>query len=141
MGGALHLEREPARRVAWRALANDFLASDYRAAMSALTGLDLGDAPSRSTSFGYPPGGSHGAHPIMGQESSPTSCTSMSVWNDDDGGLPDDPSFLRSPGRRHDGLALVGSSAVLIRSNDSWHAVSKWRNSAAIPRTSRTATF
>ncbi len=49
----------------WRRLASDFLATRYRAAMSALTGIDLSTAPLEVNVFHYPPGGSLGAHPDL----------------------------------------------------------------------------
>jgi hypothetical protein len=126
---------------AWRGLANDFLAPEYRAAMSSLTGFDLANAPLEVNVFRYPPGGSHGAHPDHRDKIVTHVLYFNESWNDDDGGCL---TILRSSDPRDIASKVspvVGSSAVLVRSSDSWHAVSKVAEQCRDSRLSLTATF
>jgi hypothetical protein len=126
---------------AWQKLANDFLAPDYRAAMSSLTGFDLVDAPLEVNLFRYPPGGSHGAHPDHRDKIVTHVLYFNESWNDDDGGCL---TILRSSDPRDIAMMVspvVGSSAVLVRSDNSWHAVSRVAEQCRDSRLSLTATF
>jgi hypothetical protein len=51
----------------WRALGNDLISTDYRAAISSLTGIDLSSAPLEVNVFHYPPGGLLRPMQICGQ--------------------------------------------------------------------------
>jgi SM-20-related protein len=125
----------------WRALANDLLSPGYRTAMSSLTGLDLTNAPLEINAFRYPPGASHGAHPDHRDKIVTHVLYFNESWNADDGGCltilgssdPDDVARNVSP--------LVGNSAVLVRSDESWHAVSRVAEHCRQSRRSLTATF
>lgn len=126
---------------AWRALANDFLSPAYRAAMSSLTGLDLTAAPLEVNVFHYPPGGLLGAHSDLRDKIVTQVLYFNRSWNDDDGGCL---TILRSsdPGDIVTTVSpVVGNSAVLVRSDDSWHAVSPVVKSCRRSRRSLTATF
>jgi Predicted proline hydroxylase len=126
---------------AWRALANDFLSPAYRAAMSSLTGLDLSTAPLEVNVFHYPPGGSLGPHPDLRDKIVTHVLYFNESWNDDDGGCltilrssnPEDVVRTVSP--------VVGNSAVLVRSDNSWHAVTPVVKSCRLSRRSLTSTF
>jgi SM-20-related protein len=126
---------------AWQALANDFFSPAYRVAMSALIGVDLSSAPLEVNVFHYPPGGSHGPHPDHRNKIVTQLMYFNESWNDDDGGCltilrssdPGDIARTVSP--------LVGNSAVLLRSDHSWHAVSPVAKSCGLSRRSLTATF
>jgi Rps23 Pro-64 3,4-dihydroxylase Tpa1-like proline 4-hydroxylase len=126
---------------AWRALANDLLSPGYRAAMSSLTGLDLTDAPLELNVFRYPPGASHGAHPDHRDKIVTHVLYFNASWNDADGGCltilrsSDPADVARNVSPR------VGNSAVLVRSDDSWHAVSRVAEHCHESRRSLTATF
>lgn len=126
---------------AWRALVNDFLSPAYRAAMSSLTGLDLRTTPLEVNLFHYPPGGLHGAHPDHRNKIVTQLMYFNETWNDEDGGCL---TVLRSSDT-HDIAGtvspLVGNSAVLIRSDNSWHAVSPVATHCHTSRRSLTATF
>jgi SM-20-related protein len=126
---------------AWHALANDLKSPAYRTAMSSLIGLDLSTAPLEVNVFRYPPGGSHGAHTDHRDKIVTHVFYFNESWNDDDGGCltilgssdPQDVVMTVSP--------LVGNSAVLVRSDNSWHAVSQVLKSCHLSRRSLTATF
>lgn len=125
----------------WRALANDFLSTAYRTAMSSLTGIDLSVAPLEVNVFHYPPGGLLGAHADLPDKIATHVLYFNRSWNDDDGGClailgssdPRDIVKTVSP--------VVGNSAVLVRSDNSWHAVTPVIKSCRLSRRSLTATF
>ncbi|HEV7240059.1 MAG TPA: 2OG-Fe(II) oxygenase [Thermoanaerobaculia bacterium] len=126
---------------AWRALANDFLSPAYRAAMSSLTGFDLSTAPLEVNVFHYPAGGSLGAHPDLSDKIVTHVLYFNEAWNVEDGGCL---RILRSSDERDAVRTIspvVGNSAVLVRSADSWHAVSAVVKSCRLSRRSLTATF
>jgi SM-20-related protein len=126
---------------AWRALADDLRSPAYRAAMSALIGVELTDAPFEVNVFHYPPGGSMGAHPDVRDKVVTHVLYFNESWNDDDGGCL---SILRS--RNEQDIVrrvspIVGNSAVIVRSDHSWHAVSPVVKSCRFSRRCVTATF
>lgn len=107
----------------WRRLASDFLSAPYRAAMSSLTGIDLSTAPLEVNVFHYPPGGSLDAHPDLRDKIVTHVLYFNSSWNEADGGCL---TILRSSNARdvvRTVSPVVGNSAVLVRSDNSWHAV------------------
>jgi SM-20-related protein len=126
---------------AWRALANDLLSPEYRAAMSSLIGVELRDAQLEVNVFHYPPGGSLGPHPDLRDKIATHVLYFNDSWNDADGGCltilgsadADDVITTVSP--------VVGNSAILVRSDDSWHAVTPVVKSCRSSRRSLTATF
>jgi len=126
---------------AWRALANDFLSPAYRTAMSSLTGFDLSTAPLEVNVFHYPPGGSMGAHPDLRDKIVTHVLYFNQSWNDEDGGCL---TILRSSDPREvvkTVSPVVGNSSVLVRSDNSWHAVTPVVKSCRLSRRSVTATF
>jgi SM-20-related protein len=139
--GERSISREAHLSAAWRTLANDLLSDRYRDAMSTLTGFDLGTAPLEVNVFHYPPGGSLGAHPDLSDKIVTHVLYFNDAWNVADGGCLE---ILRS--RDAGDVAstippVVGNSAVLVRSDDSWHAVSPVVKSCRLSRRSLTATF
>lgn len=139
--GETSISRAEELSEAWRTLANDFLSPGYRAAMSSLTGIDLGDAPLEVNVFHYPPGGSLGAHPDLSDKIVTHVLYFNESWNDADGGCL---TILRSSNAADLVSAIspvVGNSAVLVRSENSWHAVSPVVKSCRLSRRSLTATF
>lgn len=140
MGGdAIH--RPAQLSPAWRALAADLLSPRYRAAIARLTGLDLANAPFEANVFRYPAGGELGPHPDQRDKLVTHILYFNPSWNDADGGCLE---VLRSAGA--DDVAarvspVVGNSALLVRSDDSWHAVARVRPDCTLARLSVTATF
>lgn len=139
--GASGISNEASLSDAWRALANDLLSSEYRSAMSALIGVDLGEAPLEVNVFHYPPGGSLGPHPDLRDKIVTHVLYFNESWNDADGGCL---TILRSS-NAGDVVStispIVGNSAILVRSDDSWHAVTPVRKGCRSTRRSLTATF
>ena len=126
---------------AWQTVAKDFLSLGYRAAMSSLIGVDLTDAPLEVNVFHYPPGGSLGAHPDLRDKIVTHVLYFNQSWNDQDGGSL---TVLRSSDAGdvvQSVSPVVGNSAVLVRSDNSWHAVTPVVKSCRLSRRSLTATF
>jgi SM-20-related protein len=139
--GELSTSRGTRLSSAWRALADDCLSPAYRAAMSSLIGVDLGTAELEVNVFHYPPGGSHGAHTDHRDKIVTHVLYFNESWNDDDGGCL---TVLRSSDVKDITLTvspLVGNSVVLVRSGNSWHAVSPVAKSCRLSRRSMTVTF
>lgn len=135
---AMHPEELSA---SWRALAHDLLSPEYRAAMSQLTGLDLSKSPMEVNVFHYGPGCSLGAHCDLPDKLVTHVLYFNRAWNGQDGGclnilrsnsLEDQAAFV---------LPLVGNSAVIVRSDHSWHAVPRVAQGSSQSRRSVTVTF
>jgi hypothetical protein len=126
---------------AWRQLAADLTSADYRAALSALTGYDLSGVPIEVNVFHYGPGCSLGAHKDLPDKLVTHVLYFNRDWNSRDGGC------LRILGSQNEAnlvkevLPVIGNSAVLVRSDNSWHAVSPVVNDSATSRRSVTVTF
>ena len=125
----------------WRELANDLLSPEYRTTMSLLTGYDLTAAPIEANVYHYAPGASLGAHLDLPYKRVTHVLYFNRAWNESDGGCL---AILRS-GDEKDLvtaiLPLVGNSAVLVRSNRSWHAVQGVAQGCGKSRRSVTVTF
>jgi hypothetical protein len=139
--GASTISRPARLSGAWRALANDLLSREYRRAMSALIGIDLSAAALEVNVFHYPPGGSLGPHPDLSDKIVTHVLYFNESWNDADGGC------LTILGSSNAGEVaktvspIVGNSAILVRSDNSWHAVTPVVRGCRVSRRSLTATF
>jgi hypothetical protein len=139
--GETTVSRPKELSAAWQTLALDFLSPQYRAAMSSLTGIDLSHAPLEVNVFHYPPGGSLGPHSDLRDKIVTHVLYFNEAWNEADGGS------LMILGSKDEGDVvrtvppIVGTSAVLVRSDNSWHAVSPVVKSCRRSRRSLTATF
>jgi len=126
---------------AWLRLAQDFLSPAYRTALSLLTACDLTKAQLEVNVFHYGPGALLGPHPDLPDKLVTHVMYFNQAWNATDGGClnilrsgsPDDVAAEIAP--------LVGNSAVLVRSENSWHAVSPVVKGCTRSRRSLTATF
>jgi hypothetical protein len=126
---------------AWRALAADLLAPGYRAAMSALTGCDLTRAPIEANVFHYGPGGALGAHRDLPEKLVTHVLYFNRSWDRAHGGCL---RILRSADTADlaaEILPVVGNSSVIVRSENSWHAVSRVAGGSPFSRRSVTVTF
>ncbi|HKV06498.1 MAG TPA: polysaccharide pyruvyl transferase family protein [Thermoanaerobaculia bacterium] len=125
----------------WRGFAEDLLSPAYRNAMSLLTGCDLSNSPLEVNVFHYGPGASLGAHPDLADKIITHVFYFNESWNPKDGGCL---SILRSPDAKDivtEIPPLVGTSAVIVRSDTSWHAVAPVINGSQVSRRSVTVTF
>jgi hypothetical protein len=126
---------------AWLSLAHDLLSADYRIAMSLLTGRDLTLVPMEVNVFHYGPGAHLGPHADLKDKIVTHVLYFNPSWDQEDGGCL---SILRStdPTDAAARIApIVGNSAVLVRSENSWHAVSRVVSGCRLSRRSVTATF
>ncbi len=126
---------------AWRALAADLLSREYRAAMSTLTGCDLTEAQLEVNAFHYGSGGSLGPHCDLPEKILTHVLYFNRTWSPADGGCLSilrsaDPADLAAEIR-----PIVGHSAVIVRSDKSWHAVARVVDNSAVSRRSVTVTF
>ena len=125
----------------WLALAQEFLSPDYRKAMSLLTGCDLSSAPLEVNIFHYGPRSLLGPHPDLPDKVVTHVLYFNTTWNSKDGGCL---LILRSSDASDVAAEIppiIASSAVLVRSDKSWHAVSPVVAECHQSRRSLTATF
>jgi SM-20-related protein len=125
----------------WRTLAKDFLSPNYRETISSLSGCDLSDALLEVNVFHYGPGASLGAHADLPEKIVTHVLYFNRSWNTADGGCL---TILGSASPANIVATVppvVGTSAVLVRSDNSWHAVSPVVPDCQLSRRSLTATF
>ncbi len=126
---------------AWLGLARDLLSPAYRVAMSLLTGCDLTTAPMEVNVFHYGPGANLGPHPDLEDKIVTHILYFNQSWNREDGGCL---NILRSADPAEVAAEvepIIGNSAVVVRSEKSWHAVARVVNGCLRSRRSLTATF
>jgi len=126
---------------AWQRLAAELLSVAYRAAMSRLTGLELVDLPMEANVFHYGRSAWLGPHVDLADKVVSHIFYFNEVWDERDGGCL---TILRSGDMAKAVKVippLVGNSVVLVRSDNSWHAVSRVREKCRISRRSLTVTF
>lgn len=126
---------------AWRRLAADLLSPEYRAAVSRLTGLDVSGLWMEANVSHYGARAWLGPHVDLADKVVTHVLYFNEAWDVEDGGCL---TILRSPDMA-DAVRvippLVGNSAVLVRSQNSWHAVSPVREGCRTSRRSLTVTF
>ena len=126
---------------AWQRLAADLLSPEYRSAMTALTGCDLSQAPLEANVFHYGPGGSMDAHRDLPEKIVTHVLYFNQSWEAGKGGCL---RILRSS-NPEDMVAeitpLAGNSSIIVRSESSWHAVSRVASGTVGSRRSVTVTF
>lgn len=126
---------------AWLSLAHDLLAPAYRAALSLLTGRDLTTAPLEVNVFHYGPGACLGPHPDLADKIVTHVLYFNQSWNRADGGCLNILRSADAADMAAEVLPIVGNSVVLVRSENSWHAVSRVVDGCHRSRRSLTATF
>src|SRR4026208_1069120 len=125
----------------WSRLAEDLISKDYREAMSLLTGMDLRDLPLEINIFHYGRSAWLGPHVDLQDKLVTHVLYFNDSWNERDGGCL---TILRSPDMNDAEkviLPLIGNSAVLVRSDNSWHAVTRVREECRSSRRSMAVTF
>jgi hypothetical protein len=110
---------------AWQALAADLLAPGYRQAVERLTGIDLSDAPMEVNVFHYGPGAWLGPHLDLKEKLVTHVLYFNQDWSASYGGCLNilrsrDPNDVEATI-----LPLVANSSILVRSESSWHSVSR----------------
>lgn len=126
---------------AWSRLAEDLRSPQYRDLVSMLTGVDLDDAPLEVNVYHFGPRALLGAHTDLPDKLVTHVLYFNDGWDPADGGClsilgsadPDDVVTQVQP--------LVGSSALLVRSDRSWHAVTPVAADSARSRRSVTVVF
>ncbi len=125
----------------WQRLAQDFLSPEYREALSLLIGFDLAGALLEVSVFHYGPGGLLGPHCDLPDKIVTHVLYFNQSWNTEDGGCL---TVLNSPNASDvvtTVAPIIGNSAVLVRSENSWHAVSPVADHIRESRRSLAATF
>jgi SM-20-related protein len=126
---------------AWRNLAQDFLSIRYREVMSNLTGLALAELPIEVNVFHYGRKAWLGPHVDLPDKVMTHIFYFNDAWDDEDGGCL---TILRDSDMTQPVKVippLVGNSAVVVRGDNSWHAVSRVRDNSRHSRRSLTLTF
>jgi SM-20-related protein len=126
---------------AWLSLARGLLSPAYRIAMSLLTGRDLTAAPLEVNVFHYGPGACLGPHPDLTDKLVTHVLYFNQSWNRADGGCLNILRSADAADMAAEVLPIVGNSVVLVRSENSWHAVSRVVDGCHRSRRSLTATF
>lgn len=125
----------------WLQLAQTLTLPAYRRALGLLTGIDLHDAPMEANLFHYGPGANLGPHPDLPDKVVTHILYFNESWHPCRGGClqilgSQDPTHIIEEVQ-----PLIGNSAVLVRSDNSWHAVSRVIDSSPTSRRSVTVTF
>lgn len=139
--GAMTISQPEELNAAWLGLAHDLLSPAYRIAMSLLTGCDLITVPMEVNLFHYGPGACLGPHPDLDDKLVTHVIYFNQSWDSKDGGCltilgSADPTDITA-----EIAPIVGNSVVLVRSNNSWHAVSRVLTTCRTSRRSLTLTF
>lgn len=126
---------------AWSQLAADLLSPAYRQAMTHLTRCDLTVVPMEVNVFHYGPGAWLGPHVDLKDKIVTHVLYFNEDWNRRDGGCLN----VLSSSDMSDVVAeippVIGNSSVLVRSEKSWHAVSRVVEGCSRSRRSMTVTF
>ena len=139
--GANTIAHPEALSESWLRLARDLLSPEYRAAMSALTGHDLSRNAMEVNVFHYGPGSHLGPHLDLKDKLVTHILYFNPSWRREDGGCL---AVLNSADARDVADVVepvVGNSAVLVRSENSWHEVTRVVNGCRQSRRSMTVTF
>jgi SM-20-related protein len=126
---------------AWRQLAMDLASAGYREAMSTLTGLDLREVPVEANVFHYGPGSWLGPHVDLIDKLVTHVLYFNREWRSRDGGCLQILRSLDSPEAVAEISPIVGRSAVIVRSDASWHGVPRVRRAVRLSRRSLAVTF
>ncbi len=126
---------------AWRQFASDLLSAAYRAAMIKLTGRDLSACVMEVNVIHYGPGAWLGPHLDLKEKIATHVFYFNESWDRNDGGClailgSSDPSDIVAEIN-----PIVGSSALIVRSDHSWHTVSRVANGCRLSRRSMNVIF
>ena len=127
--------------VVWRQLAEELLSPAYRESMSQFTGVDLSGLPMEASVFHYGRSAWLGPHVDLEDKIVTHVLYFNESWNEEDGGCL---TILGSGDMDHVVKTIppvIGNSAVLVRSNNSWHAVTCVVETCRVSRRSVAITF
>jgi Rps23 Pro-64 3,4-dihydroxylase Tpa1-like proline 4-hydroxylase len=139
--GASTASHADALAPAWQRLARDLLSPAYRESVSLLVSLDVTSLPVEVNTFHYGPGSWLGPHVDLKDKLVTHVLYFNEVWNPGEGGClailaaPEESARVRTI------APLVGNSALLVRSDGSWHEVSRVAPGCTRSRRSMTVTF
>jgi 2OG-Fe(II) oxygenase superfamily len=125
----------------WQMLADDLLSSAYRAAMSQLTGRDLSAAPMEAYVCHYGPGAWLGPHVDLKDKIVTHVFYFNEAWDKEDGGCLQILRSSEASDTVDEITPIVGNSSILIRSENSWHAVAKVKKGCRSSRRSMNVIF
>ena len=108
---------------AWRRLAETLLSEQYRAALGRLIGRDLDGALLEVNATVYGPGAWQGPHLDLREKIVTHVLYFNPAWRRDDGGCLRILRAKDPEAAAHEIVPVVGNSAVLVRSDKSWHTV------------------
>ena len=126
---------------AWRRLAEDLLSPAYRNALSQFTGVDLSSLPLEANAFHYGRSAWLGPHVDLEDKIVTHVLYFNEAWNESDGGCL---TILGSGDMAQVVKTIppvIGNSSVLVRSTNSWHAVTRVVDTCRISRRSVAITF
>ena len=127
--------------LAWKALAEDLLSKRYREVMAQLTKVELANLAIEANVFHYGRNAWLGPHVDLPDKIMTHIFYFNEEWDERDGGCF---TILRD-GEMTEVVKvvppLVGNSVVVVRSDNSWHAVSRVRDKCQRSRRSLTVTF
>lgn len=125
----------------WRELAYDLLSPAYRQAMSRLTGRDLSESPLEVNAVHYGPNCWLGPHVDLKEKIVTQILYFNDEWNRKDGGYLEILNSSDPSSGAAEAMPLVGNSAVLVRSDNSWHAVARIAEGCQLSRRSLNVIF
>lgn len=125
----------------WLALAHSLCSPQYRQALSALTGVDVTEVPMEANLFHYGPGANLGPHPDLDDKLVTHILYFNQTWDPADGGCLQILGSARPTDIVAQVTPEVGNSAILVRADNSWHAVSRVVEGCRSSRRSVTVTF
>ena len=125
----------------WRRVAEDLLSPAYRTAMSRLTGRDLASAPMEAYVCHYGVGSFQEPHRDLPEKIVTHVLYFNGTWDKAHGGCLNilrsrDPSDVFA-----EAVPIVGNSAILVRSDKSWHSVSRVTEGCRYSRRSMNVIF
>ncbi len=126
---------------AWRDFAGDLLSQSYRAAMTQLTGIDLSTLTIEANVFHYGRGAWLGPHVDLKEKIVTHIFYFNEAWDRDEGGSLSILGSQHLDDVRASVPPIVGSSVVLVRSDNSWHAVPPVAKESRRSRRSLALTF
>ena len=106
------------------ALVRDLLSDDYRRAIGRITGRDLSSTVMEVNLIHYGPGAFMGPHRDLAEKLVTHVLYFNEAWNPDDGGCLEVLNSSNPSDVAATILPVVGNSALVVRSDQSWHSVS-----------------